>query len=194
MVTEEQIEKANQTAADALEATKRIYDLAATAWEAISEDVAEQVGLRRVSGWWGPGDLRFVQRYGQLSESEKMVLKRYLYTAFGGTKTNPLPESVVPFVLFSVATRKFSQKPALIYGILRNVAWGEGQKAEIEPFMYEISEKRRQGSLEVSGVTVLSKKGSAMAQFDSRSLFEITDDTIGDISKEIIDWFNKKLR
>ena len=194
MVTNEQIEQANKTAADAFEATKRIYDLAAIAWQRISEDVAEQVGLKRSAGSWSSGDSRFLQRYGQLSESEKIVLKRYWYTAFAGTKSHPLPESVVPFVLFSIATRKFSQKPALIYGVLRNVAWGEGGKAEIESFMYEISEKRRLGPLEVSGATVLAKKGSAIAQFDSKSLFEITDDTIGDITKEIIDWFNKKLR
>lgn len=194
MVTEEQIEQANKTAADAFEATKRIYDLAAIAWQRVSEDVADQVGLKRLAGWWSSGDSKFLQRYGPLSDSERTVLKRYLYTAFAGTKSSPLSEGVVPFVLFSIATRKFSQKPALIYGILRNVAWGEGQRPEMEPFMYEISEKRRQGPLEVSGVTVLSKKGTAMAQFDSRSLFEITDDTIGDITKEIIDWFNKKLR
>jgi len=194
MVTEEQIEKANQTAADALEATKRIYDLAATAWEAISEDVAEQVGLKQLAGSWSSGDSRFLQRYGQLSESEKIVLKRYCYTAFAGAESSPLSEKVVPFVLFSIATRKLSQQPALIYGVLRNVAWGEAAEAEVEPFMYEISEKRRLGPLEVSSATVLSKKGSAIAQFDARALFEITDDTIGDISKEIIDWFNKKLR
>ncbi len=194
MVTDGQIEQANKTAADAFEATKRIYDLAAIAWQRISEDVAEQVGLKQSAGLWSSGDSRFLQRYGPLSDSERVVLKRYCYTAFAETESSPLSEGVVPFVLFSIATRKFSEKPALIYGILRNVAWGEGQEAEVEPFMYEISERRRQGPLEVSGATVLSRKGSAMAQFDSRSLFEITDDTIGDITQEIIDWFNKKLR
>ena len=194
MVTDGQIEQANKTAADAFEATKRIYDLAAIAWQRISEDVAEQVGLKQSAGLWSSGDSRFLQRYGPLSDSERAVLKRYCFTAFARTESTPLSESVVPFVLFSIATRQFSQKPALLYGILRNVAWGEGAEAEVEPFMYEISERRRQGPLEVSGAETLGKKGSAMAQFDSRSLFEITDDTIGDITQEIIDWFNKKLR
>ena len=192
MVTDEQVRQANEIARKGFEVTKRIYDLATVAWQQMSEDVMEQLNLKKRVGWWSSGDANFLQRYGQLNESERIVLKRYCYTAYGGTKSRQLPEDVVPFILFSIATRKFSQQPALIYGILRDVDW-KGQKAEIEPFMYAISEKRQHGGLEVSGLNVLSKQGSANVQFNMRSLFEITDDTIGDITQEMINWFQENL-
>jgi hypothetical protein len=192
MVTKEQIKRANETARNAFEAVKRIYDLAAIVWQTISEDVAEQLGLRRLTGSWSSGDSGFLQRYGLLSDSERIILRRYLYTGFTGTKSRTLPESLVPFILVSVATRKFSQQPAVIWGVLKDINW-QGQKAEIEPFMYEISEKRQQDPLEVTGLGIVSKRGSSIVEFDSKSLFEITDDTIGDITKEMVDWFRERL-
>jgi len=192
MVTDEQLRRANETARNAFECVKRIYDLAAVTWHRVSEDVAEQLGLRRFTGTWSSGDSGFLQRYGQLSESERIVLKRYVYTCFAGTKSRALPETVVPFILVSVATRKFSQQPALIWGILKDVNW-QGQKAEWEPFMYEISEKRQQVDLEVTRLGIVSQKGSCTAAFGLKSLFEVNNDSIGDITKEIVDWFKARL-
>jgi len=193
MVKDEQIKRANETARNAFEAVKRIYDLAVIAWQTISEDAADQLGLRKLSGAWSSGDSGFLQRYGQLSDSERVVLRRYLYTALTGTKSRTLPETVVPFILVSVATRKFSQQPAVIWGMLKDINW-QDQKSELEPFMYEISEKRQQPPLEVTGQGIMSKRGSAIVEFNSISLFEITNDTIGEISKEIVDWFRERLR
>jgi hypothetical protein len=191
-VTDEQIRRANETTRNAFEAVKRVYDLAAIAWKTISEDVGEQLGLRKSAATWNSEGLRFLQRYGQLSESERTVLRRYLYSAFAGTKSRNLPDTVVPFILVSIAGRKFSQGPALIWGVLKEIDW-QGQKSELEPFMYEISEKRQMAPLEVIGQSVMSKKGSAVVEFKSKSLFEINNDTIGDISKEMVDWFSERL-
>lgn len=193
MITDEQIKKANETARNAFEATKRIYDLAAVACARMTENIAEQLGLKSEGWWWNSGNTWYLQRYGQLSDSEKLVLKRYCFCDFVGTKSRTLPDDVVPFILFSIATRKFSQYPSVIYGILRNIKWSEEQKPEVEPFIYEISERRQQEPLEVSGVNVLSKRGSATVEFDSKSLFDITDDTIGDITNEIVEWFEERL-
>lgn len=192
MVTDEQIKRANETAGNAFECVKRIYDLADVTRQRLSEDVAEQLGLRRLGGTWSSGDSGFLQRYGQLSESEKTILKRYLYASFGGTKSRTLPETMVPFILVSVATRKFNQQPAVIWGILKDINW-QGQKSELEPFMYEISEKCQEGPLEVTGQSVMSKRGTATVKFSSKSLFEINSDTIGNISKEMVDWFKERL-
>lgn len=192
MVTDEQIKKANETTRNTFEVVKRVYDLAAIACQTISEDVMEQLGLKRLAGWWSSGDSGFLQRYGQLSESERVILKRYLYTAFTGTKSRSLPDSVVPFVMISLATRKFNQQPAVIWGILKDIDW-QGQKVEIEPFLYEITEKRQQAPLEVTGLGIMSKRGTADVQFDLKSLFEITDDTIGDITNEIVEWLKARL-
>ena len=193
METDKQIDQANEVATIALETTKRIYDLVFTVLETMSEDIAAQLNLKRETSW-GRMDSRFINRYGTLSTSEIAVLRRYVYANFTGTKARPLKDNIAPFILFSVATRKFSQKPALIYGILRDIDWGAEQKMEIEPFMYEISERRREGVLEVSRVNVISQKGSAVVEFNSRSLFEITEESVGDITKEIVDWFEERLR
>jgi len=91
-----------------------------------------------------------------------------------------------------MATRKLD-RPELIYGILTNIDWGEGQAIEIEPFMYEISERREQKPLEVRGVRLMSSKGSADVEFKSLPLFAITEDTIGDITAEIVAWFEERL-
>jgi hypothetical protein len=193
MIVDEQVQKANEVAEKALEATKRIFDLGAIACEKIMESIAEQLNIKREGWWWNSGNTWFLQRYGQLSNAEKLAIKRYCYCYFTGTKSKDLPDNLVPFLLISIATRKFAQKPAVIYGVLKDMVWSENQKAEIEPFMYEISEKRLQEPLEVSGVGILSKKGSATVEFSSKSLFEITDDTIGDITNEIVEWLSKKL-
>ena len=121
MVTDEQIKRANETARNAFECVKRIYDLAAVTWQRVSEDAVEQLGLRRLGGTWSSGDSRFLRRYGQLSQSETIVLRRYLYTTLAGIKSRTLPENVAPFILVSVAMRKFSQQPAAIWGILKDI-------------------------------------------------------------------------
>lgn len=188
MVTKEQIDKANETARNAFEATKRIYDLAFTVYYKMSADIGEQLSLK-VNRGWGRVDASFINQYGRLSLAEVSILRRYLYIYFTGTKAKELKDGVVPFILFSIANRKL-EPPQLIYGVLSEVSWGQGQSVEIEPFMYEISEGREQKALEVRGVKTVSKRGSANVEFRSLSLFEITDDTIGDITKEIVDWFN----
>ncbi len=191
MVSNEQIKKAEETARNAFEATKRIYDLAFIAWRKMSADIGEQLGLKASYGW-GRVDAGFINQYGRLSEAEVSILKRYVYTTFGSTKAGELKHNMVPFILFSIANRRL-EPPQLIYGVLTKVDWGQGQSMEIEPFMYEISEKREQKPLEVRAVKTVSKKGSANVEFESLSLFRITDDTIGDITKEIVDWFNAHL-
>ena len=193
MATRDQIDKANETAANAFEATKRIYDLVFIAWERMSAEVAEQLNLK-ATRYWGATGQRFLSRYGKLTQTEREVLRRYRFTTFTSTQMRQLPDDKVPFILFSIATRKF-KPPWFIYGILSNIDWGEGQKVEIEPFMYEISEKRGQSPLEVpGGVAILGKKGSANAEYVPLSLFEITDDTIGEITQGVIDWFNERLK
>ena len=191
MIPKDQIDKANETARNAFEATKRIYDLAFIAWRKMSADIGEQLSLK-VSLGWGRVDAGFINQYGRLTEAEVSILKRYLYTTFAGTKAKELKHDMVPFILFSIANRKL-EPPQLIYGILNNVNWGKAEAVETEPFMYEISEKREQKPLEVRGVKIVSKRGSANVEFEWLSLFSITDDTIGDITKEIADWFNEKL-
>jgi len=191
MVSNEQIKKAEETARNAFEATKRIYDLAFIAWRKMSADIGEQLGLK-ASYTWGRVDAGFINQYGRLTEAEVSILKRYVYTTFAGTKAGELRHNMVPFILFSIANRKL-EPPQLIYGVLTKVDWGQGQSMEIDPFMYEISEKREQKPLEVRAVKTVSKKGSANVEFESLSLFGITNDTIGDITKEIVDWFNAHL-
>jgi hypothetical protein len=134
----------------------------------------------------------FINQYGSLTEAEVQILRRYVYTTFSKTKARQLKDDVVPFILFSVATRRFEQ-PQLIYGVLREVNWGQSEAIEIDPFMYEISEKRKQEPLEVHGVTVMGKKGIAEVEFRSSPLFSITDDTVGDIINKIVNWFNERL-
>ena len=175
MVTGDQIDKADETVANAFEATKRVYDLVFIAWERMSAELAEQLGLKANRHWESTGQ-RYLSRYGKLTQAEREALRRYRFTIFTSTQMRQLPDDKVPFILFSIATRKF-KPPLFIYGILSNIDWGEGQKIEIEPFMYEISEKRGQSPLEVSGgFTIISKKGSANAEYVPISLFEITDE------------------
>jgi len=191
MVSDEQIKNADKTAANAFEATKRIYDLAFIAWHKMSEDIGEQLGLK-INNGWGSVKASFINQYGSLTEAEVNILKRYLYTTFSTTKAKQLKDDVVPFILFSVATRRFDQ-PRLIYGLLRKVNWGQSEAIEIDPFMYEISEKRKQEPLEVRGVTTSNKRGTAEVDFGYFPLFAITDNTVGDITNEIVNWFNKRL-
>lgn len=192
MVTDEQIKKANDTAKIAFEATKRIYDIAIIAWEKISADVGEQLNLRAADYRWGSQSGSYINQYGRLTQAEILILRRYVFTSFTKTKTRELKPKTVPFILFSMVTRKLD-RPELIYGILTNVDWGEGQAIEIEPFMYEISERREQKPLEVRGVRLMSSKGSADVEFKSLPLFAITDNTIGDITTEIVTWFEERL-
>ena len=191
MVSDEQIKNADKTAVNAFEATKRIYDLAFIAWHKMSVDIGEQLGLK-INHGWGSVNASFINQYGSLTEAEVNILKRYLYTTFSTTKAKQLKDDVVPFILFSIATRKFDQ-PRLIYGLLRKVNWGQSEAIEIDPFMYEISEKRKQEPLEVRGVTTINKRGTAEVEFGYFPLFTMTDDTIGDIINEIVNWFNKRL-
>ena len=191
MVSDEQIKNADNTAANAFEATKRIYDLAFIAWHKMSEDIGEQLGLK-VNYRLGSVNASFINQYGSLTEAEVNILKRYLYTTFSTTKARQLKDDVVPFILFSIATRKFDQ-PRLIYGVLKKVNWGQSERIEIDPFMYEISEKRKEGPLEVRGVTTSSKRGTAEVDFWYFPLFAITDETVGDITNEIANWFNKRI-
>jgi len=193
MITKEIIKKANEKARIVFEATKRIYDLAFVAQETMSEDIAEQLGFKKELSW-GRQDAKFINRYGKLSNAEVWNLRRYTYTTFSPRKTKERQIETVPFILLSIATRRFTWPPELIYGVLRDIDWGEVQQLEIEPFMYEISEKRQQGPLQVSRVNVLSQTGTAVTEFQTKSLFEITDDTIGDITREIIGWFSEKLK
>jgi len=191
MVSDEQIKNADKTAVNAFEATKRIYDLAFIAWHKMSVDIGEQLGLK-INYGWGSVKASFINQYGSLTEAEVNILKRYLYTNFSTTKAKQLKDDVVPFILFSIATRKFDQ-PRLIYGLLRKVNWGQSEAIEIDPFMYEISEKRKQEPLEVRGVAVMGKRGSAEVEFGYFPLFAITDDTIGDITNRVVDWLNDRL-
>lgn len=192
MVTDEHIKKANDTAKIAFEATKRIYDLAIIAWEEISADVGEQLSLKVADYRWGSQSRSYINQYGRLTQAEILVLRRYVYTSFTKTKTRELEPRTVPFILFSMATRKLDS-PELIYGILTDVDWGEGQAIEIEPFMYEISERREQKPLEARGVKSVSSKGSADVEFKSLPLFAISEDTINDIVTEIVAWFEERL-
>lgn len=191
MVSNEQIKNADKTAANAFEATKRIYDLVFIAWHKMSADIGEQLSLK-INYGWGSVKASFINQYGSLTEAEVNILKRYLYTTFSKTKARRLQDDVVPFILFSVATRRFEQ-PQLIYGVLSKVDWGQSEAIEIDPFMYEISESRDQKPLQVRGVIIVSKRGTAEVEFGSSPLFAITDDTIGDITNEIVNWFNEKL-
>jgi len=191
MEIDERVKKANDTAKIAFEATKRIYDLAFVAWEKISADIGEQLSLK-INRGWGRVNAPFINQYGRLTEAEVWVLKRYVYTTFSKTKARQLKDDVVPFILFSIATRKFEQ-PQLIYGVLSKVNWGQSEAIEIDPFMYEISEKRKQEPLEVRGVTSMGKRGSTDVEFESFPLFAITDDTIGDITKRVLDWLDDRL-
>lgn len=191
MVSDEQVKNADKTAVNAFEATKRIYDLAFIAWHKMSVDIGEQLGLK-INYGWGSVKASFINQYGSLTEAEVNILKRYLYTNFSTTKAKQLKDDVVPFILFSIATRKFDQ-PRLIHGLLRKVNWGQSEAIEIDPFMYEISEKRKQEPLEVRGVKTSSKRGTAEVEFGSSSLFSIIDDTVGDITNEIVNWFNERL-
>lgn len=191
MVSEEQIKNADKTAVNAFEATKRIYDLAFIAWQKMSVDIGEQLSLK-INRGWGSLKASFINQYGSLTEAEVQILRRYVYTTFSKTKDRQLKDDVVPFILFSIATRRFEQ-PQLIYGVLRKVDWGQSESIEIDPFMYEISEKRKQEPLEVRGVTATGKKGTAEVKFGYFPLFAITDDTIGDITNEIVNWFNEGL-
>jgi hypothetical protein len=192
MVSDEQIKNADKTAANAFEATKRIYDLVFIAWRKITEDIGEQLGLK-IKHEWGSVKASFINQYVSLTEAEVNILKRYFYTTFSATKAKKLKDDVVPFILFSIATRKFDQ-PQLIYGLLRKVNWGQSEAIEIDPFMYEISEKRKQEPLEVRGVNTASKRGTAEVDFSHFPLFAITDDTVGDITSEIVNWFNERLK
>jgi len=191
MVSDEQIKNSDKTALNAFEATKRIYDLAFIAWHKMSVDIGEQLGLK-INHGWGSVKASFINQYGRLTEAEVNILKRYLYTTFSTTKARRLKDDIVPFILFSIATRKFDQ-PQLIYGLLRKVNWGQSEAIEIDPFMYEISEKRKQEPLEVRGVTTSSKRGTAEVDFGYFPLFAITDNTVGDITNEIVNWFNERL-
>ena len=197
VVTPEQIEKANFTVKTGLEIAKKVYDLADVACERMSQDIAEQLNLKKRQGEkWGTMEEGFAQRYGSLTYTERYIVRRYCF-AFFDAKSRELPKDAIPFILFSIATRSFTPPPAFIYGVIRNIHWGGGQKqwlkADIEPFMYEISEKRRQGPLEVCSSKTLSKKGTADVEFVPRSLFEITSDTIGDIVKEVVDWLDERI-
>ena len=191
MVSDEQVKNADKTAVNAFEATKRIYDLAFIAWPKISADIGEQLGLK-INHGWGSVKASFINQYGSLTEAEVNILKRHFYTTFSTTKAKQLKDDVVPFILFSIVTRRFEQ-PQLIYGVLSKVNWGQSEAIEIDPFMYEISEKRDQKPLEVRGVTTMSKRGTADVEFGYFPLFAITDDTIGDITNEIVNWFNERL-
>ena len=191
MVSDEQIKNADKTAVNAFEATKRIYDLAFIAWHKMSVDIGEQLG-RKVNYGWGSVKSSFINQYGSLTDAEVNILKRYLYTTFSTTKARQLEDNIVPFILFSIATRRFEQ-PQLIYGLLRKVNWGQSEAIEIDPFMYEISEKRKQEPLEVRGVTTTGKRGTAEVDFGYFPLFAITDDTVGDITNEIVNWFNERI-
>jgi hypothetical protein len=192
MVTDEQLKKANAIAKTAFEATKRIYDLAIVASEKISADVGEQLNLKVADYRWGSQSGSYINQYGRLTKAEILVLRRYFYTSFGKTKTRELKPKTLPFILFSIATRKLDP-PQLIYGILANVDWAEGQPVEIEPFMYEISERREQKPLEVRGVKSMSSKGRADVEFKSIPLVAISEDTINDIVTEIVAWFEERL-
>ena len=191
MVSNEQIKNADKTAANAFEATKRIYDLAFIAWQKMSVDIGEQLSLK-INRGWGSVKASFINQYGSLTEAEVQILRRYVYTTFSKPKARQLKDDVVPFILFSIATRRFEQ-PQLIYGVLRKVDWEQSEAIEIDPFMYEISEKRKQEPLEVHGVTATGKKGSAEVEFGHFALFAITDDTIGNITTEIVTWFEERL-
>jgi len=191
MVSDEQIKNADKTAVNAFEATKRIYDLAFIAWDKMSVDIGEQLDLK-ISRAWGRVNASFINQYGSLTEAEVQILRRYVYTTFSQTKARQLEDDVVPFILFSVATRRFEQ-PRLIYGVLRKVNWGQSEAIEMDPFMYEISENRTQKPLEVRGVTTSSKRGTAEVDFGYFPLFAITDNTVGDITSEIVKWFNERL-
>ena len=103
-----------------------------------------------------------------------------------------MPPEVAPFILFSLLMRK-AEPPRVICGVLTNINWGENQVIEHEPFMYEISERREQKPLEVRGVRLMSKRGSADVEFEELSLFAITDDTIGEVTKAIVDWLEDRL-
>jgi len=192
MVTDEQIKKANTIAKTAFEATKMIYDLAIVAWEKISADVGEQLNLKVADSRWGSQSGSYINQYGRLTKAEILVLRRYFYTSFAKTKTRELKPKTLPFILFSMATRKLDP-PQLTYGILTNIDWAESQAIEIEPFMYEISERREQKPLEVRGVKSMSSKGSADVEFKSLPLFAISEDTINDIVTEIVAWFEERL-
>jgi len=202
MVTKEQIEKANETARKAFEATKRIYDLAFIALEKINNALRDRKGPKPelISG---TQDKRILTRYGQLSPSEKEILKRYraLYIPSSISRETEVgiankQKTKVQFVLFSIATRDFKE-PMLIYGDLQNLEWigntKYSDKDKIESFMYEISEKREEvynKMIEVPGKT-LAEKGSAKAIFESKSLFSITNETLPDLIDEIIKYFEK---
>jgi len=196
MVTHEENEQAIRTATNALECTKRIYDLADIACEKLAQEIVEQLKFKRMNvDKWGAADERFLQRYGSLSLSERWFLKRYCFAAFE-VRSTQLPSNAVPFILFSIATRKFSMPPMLIYGVVKNIDWQEPQrqwkKDDIEPFIYEIAERRRNGQLGVSSRKTQSKKGTDEVEFDSCSLFKITPQTMGDIAKQVIDWLDER--
>ena len=133
MVSDEQVKNADKTAVNAFEATKRIYDLAFIAWHKMSVDIGEQLGLK-INYGWGSVKASFINQYGSLTEAEVNILKRYLYTNFSTTKAKQLKDDVMPFILFSIATRKFDQ-PRLIYGLLRKVNWRQSEAIEIDPFI-----------------------------------------------------------
>lgn len=183
MPTNEQIQKSDKTAKNAFEATRRIYDLAFIVSKKIEEELAEQLQLKAKTEP-SSSDKWFLSRYGSLSDGEGLLL-RYICVLLKSSKQRQLPDNILPFVLFSIATRKFEKAPMILYGILKDINWGENKQMEILPFLYELSEKRKECSMEVLSKIYTAQKGTADAVFEQISLFEITDKSFGDIASKI---------
>jgi len=194
-----EIEKINKTSANAFKAVKRIYDLAIAVAKKLTDEITEQLELKSHTKK-SHHDFNFFNGLGIKLSLGEVEFYRYKYYFFSNKKgSSTLKEGIEPFILASIVNKEF-ENPEIIYGILRwqqekdlkkmDKDWGR------DAIISLISEKRKANDIIKEGYFqnwMEKRKVGIEIKIGKKNLFEFNNETIEDLSVEIIKWFSKEL-
>ena len=194
-----EIEKINETSANAFKAVKRIYDLAIAVAKKLTDEITERLELK--SDTKGTRhDPSFFNGLGIKLSLGEAEFYRYKYYFFSNKKgSSRLIEGIEPFIIASIVNKEF-ENPEIIYGILRWQQEKDLKKTDKDLardyIISLISEKRKAHDIIKEGYCqnwMEKKKVGIEIKIGKKNLFEFNNETFEDLSVEIINWFSKEL-
>ena len=196
MEEKSEIERINETYRNAFEAVQKVYNLAETVREKLADEIAERLELKKLDRK-SRGDKWFLTFYGTLKlTSGELLLHRYRYSFFSNKRgTQRIKDNIEPFILASIVTKRL-ENPEIIYGTLEWERDKEDTWAR-DLVIYWISENRKQGQIEEEKlITELERRKNKVKNINFKriNLFEFNNETIEDLSTEIINWFREVLK